>query len=352
MLDWKKMKLLLLLLLTLHSSAQAGWRDFVPTRNSLQEKYREAQGWILNHTSRETHLFLYANLPAIFPVTAVCQLRDGGVKKALLPGDSFQVQTQGADLECKEAFRASFRQGSAGRIEAKDGVIGLLLQQGAAELVSQTKKFSIGFAGYGLSIGANENGTHFSLRQTEQGALIVCNNGLAEAELSLEGSAGSAKKYVGTVNCRLGLSAGTFSGRRYLLARELIHPADLNVPRESLPVIDQIEMGRTFQFTPLDYGQANTIFLTRDPTPKPPSFVMLKIDRKEPRAANCSLYTQATNTAPLVLAQQFSLPASEKKSQLKLHADYRKYLISAVCSEAKGLAVSDVVGPDYDTIQK
>lgn len=343
MLDFSKVTIFFCLFFQLFSTASAAlpadWHDYIPTREHLLK----AERWILEHSSRETRLFLHANIPTLFPVNILCQLRDGTVKKALLPGDPFQAQSDQAEIECKNFLKLTLHKGSAGTIADDNGIPQISLTAGGADLLTQGKPVAIHFPDFDLRIRSSDPSTRFAIRQNDQRSLIFCNRGLAEGQLIAPPAGDANEKYIGAHNCRLILTDGITTKKYYVFQEEFFHPADIGVvgrqsnafsdvakffPPQSSVYVREIHTSISFPAASARQGPL-TLLLNRGARPVP---------------ANCTLYTQASPESPLAAAYQFKL-AGENDSSVKLHPDYRKYYLSVVCSESGGLSVSNRLSP-------
>ncbi|MGZ3696076.1 MAG: hypothetical protein ACXWQO_18680, partial [Bdellovibrionota bacterium] len=187
------MTVLFCLFFQLFSAAHAeGWRDYIPTH----EHYLKAHRWIIEHSSRETRLFLYTNIPSLFPVELLCQLREGAQKTAVLPGDSFRVQSDKAELDCKGLVQATFSKGTAGSVDTASGDPVITLTQGGADIATAGKPVSLQLPDYTLKVTHSDPSTLFSLRQNDQGSLILCKHGLAEATVATAPEGNANQKFL------------------------------------------------------------------------------------------------------------------------------------------------------------
>ncbi|MGZ3694386.1 MAG: hypothetical protein ACXWQO_09395, partial [Bdellovibrionota bacterium] len=137
--------------------------------------------------------------------------------------------------------------------------------------------------------------------------------------------------------------------KRFIFSQEALHPADAGVSRELLPYINYFELITKFGGEKLMGQQDIWLVIIKNGKADIKAPLMLQIDQRYPEPANCSLYTQASISGALVSAYQFKL-GSQRNNTIKLHPDYRKYFISVVCAQSRGLLVSNLLTPDVQTI--
>lgn len=328
----------------------ADWTDWKQYEQYLPtaKTWEKVQIWILRQSPPETRMFLHSNLPRLFPVRSICQLTDGTEKRGLLAGDSFTTKEATASLNCPGELTATFTTGTSGFREF--GEPGLLINSGSAEVIARGKEVKLLTPGYALALTNVQEGSEFSVRQNEHGSLIYCNHGIAEGDVTVDKNT-SPPRVLGTLNCRMTLTGQQIPSKRFLFAGEALHPADLYVPRHQLPLLDQYEVGKKFNVDAVRYRGHNSLMISAQVSASLDLPLALSLGRTRANPANCVLYTQAEDNAPLTKAYEFKL-GKELISAISLHPGYRKFFLSAVCSEAEGVVVSNLLGPDIRTFNK
>jgi hypothetical protein len=316
----------LLILAQIFSTAEAGWRDYVPTEGT----FHQARAWVLDHADSSVRQFLFRHLPRLFPVPFVCGLQSGGQSRAIIPPDLEFPADAGAELNCPGLLRLTVKSKTALGVYFDHDVPVVEINGGDADMVFTGKNAILRNGESSLQITKVEGNPTLKLRSIATGTIAYSDQGLIEGNFSA--SAATKRFYLGTSRGLIAIRSPAYEGVRYIFPGEYFAPLDLALPRSAIGYVAYQQGVDDNIISELRNGIRLAIAWGKFATSAANETIELMVLGPIGQF-KCQLFTRSNEERALVKAYEFSASRLGNDFRLKLHPDYAKYLLTAGCTD-------------------
>lgn len=305
--------------------------------STLRDRVDEA---VFSYAPRQARLFLFENMPGIFPVVLVCETRENGERQSVFSGD-----TLGSDKElgfyCPGGVDGMIRPGGRLLLMPQGGAPGFKLLNGQFTLNFKERAPSVQTDYYRLALAGQPAGNRMAFSASHDGYTIGCLNGSIEAQLTPAlGSEGKAN-FLLSRDCLAKVKWSATSPDKFLMPGDLLSLADLEKSRKDWAPQDLSSRLSELGIDPV----ANSPMIAKvDPVPASNDTIKLSWQANAPQGLyTCTLYTQENTRAAAQGAHRFQAQAAA--GELVLLKGFLKFWMSVSCNNGMQSFTSNLLAP-------
>lgn len=296
------------------------------------------------HAPRPIRIFLFENMPGLFPVAYVCEGRaEGAAAQSFFPGDLISAPDKDIPLFCPGDLSGVVQRGGELRLLPGGEGPEFFLVKGHLKLRLPKGKVALQTDFYKLSLTGEAATNVLKFGASPDGYSIGCLSGAASGQLANTPQAEGKKNFLVTRDCLWHLKWSENQPDLHLMPGDSVAYEDIEKNREQWAPQDL--SSRLFDLG-LDPAQHPAIIAKIDPVPSSSDTVKLSWQSSAPAGLyECTLYTQEHERGAAQPAHRFQGQAAA--GELVLLKGFLKFWISLSCNDGKSEAsfTSNLLAP-------